>query len=139
MRMLCFMLVCLCALAPARAQEPVAYGPGSVLMKFKIEAVLGGHEVAMAPAVATASGKEAVITVASDDKSRPLRLTVACTPVVEGTLIHLKLDIRIQAGEKSMQRSLELTTVDGQTTRLEDKNDEAQERFALSVLTQITR
>lgn len=124
---------------PGLAQEPVAYGPGTVLMKFKIEAVLGGHEVAMSPAVATASGKEATITVNSDDKTRPLLLSVSCTPVVEGNLIHLKLRVRIQAGAKSLERSLELTTPDGQTTRLEDKNDETHERFALSVLTQISR
>lgn len=121
------------------AQEPVAYGPGTVLMKFKIEAVLGGHEVSMAPAVATASGKEATITVGSDDKARPLLLSVSCTPVVDGNLIHLKLLVRIQSGEKSLERSLELTTSDGQTTKLEDKNEEAHERFALSVLTQISR
>lgn len=124
---------------PGLAEEPVAYEPGTVLLKFKIEAVLGGHEVAMSPSVATVSGKEATITVDSDDKKRPLVLSVSCTPVVEGKLIHLKLSVRIQAGERSLQRSLELTTPDGQTVKLEDKNDENHERFALSVLSQISR
>lgn len=125
------------AMATETVRE-IAARPGDVRIDLALKVSFkSGRRIQMKPALVVGNDKTATTIVRSDDKSRPMEVTITVHPtaVEGGKAIHLRITVVVKAGDEQLTRTMDVTTLSG--IENESVDETASEKYRLSVLAKI--
>lgn len=136
MRTLALLGTFLALIASASAETMAKAPAGSIILDFKIEALLGRRAMKAHPKVAVGNGKEAEVKIVDDEDGSSLMVMVLPTRLEkpgEPVRIELKVEVRAEAEGKSIRRQMKLVTAPDEPAKLQDEDKEAGTSLSLEV------
>ncbi|MGE0495949.1 MAG: hypothetical protein AB7S38_42480 [Vulcanimicrobiota bacterium] len=137
MRTLALLCTFLALVAGASAEPVVAKAPpGSIILDFKIEAVLGKRAMRAHPKVAVGNGKEAEVKIVDDEDGSSLAVKVLPTRIEkagEPVRIELKVEVVAEAEGKTIRRQMKFVTAPGEAAKMQDEDKEGATSLAVEV------